>query len=76
MTFTTHRSTIQTLKPGDRHFQIRDGLTVASRAGFEISSDCPYNHLQIIQTCIEKGWIKPVANISEREMVFIGLTDE
>jgi len=76
MTFKTHKTQIHTLKPGNPNFVIIDGLIVAPRAGFEISKDCPYNHLQILQTCIDKGWIKPVAHITERELLFMGLSQE
>ena len=76
MTFKIHQSTVRTLKQGDRHFNITDKLLVTPRAGFEISKDCPYNHLQILQTCIDRGWLKPVAHITERELLFMGLTEE
>lgn len=76
MTYTVHQTQIRTLKHGDNNFRIVDGLVVADRAGFEISNDCPYNHLQILQTCIDRGWIKPIANVTERELLFIGLSKE
>ena len=76
MTFTTHQTSVRTLKQGDRHFNITDKFVVTPRAGFEISKDCPYNHLQILQTCIDRGWLKPVAHITERELVFMGLTEK
>jgi hypothetical protein len=74
MTYTVYQSQIYTLKPGDPNFVITAGLEQANRAGFEISKDCPYNHLQILQTCIDRGWLKPVANVTERELIFMGLT--
>jgi hypothetical protein len=76
MTFKTHQTSVRTLKQGDRHFSITDKFVVTPRAGFEISKDCPYNHLQILQTCIDRGWIKPVAHVTERELIFMGLTNE
>ena len=76
MNITAHKTQIRALKPGDNNFRIVDGLVVADRAGFEISNDCPYNHLQILQTCIDRGWIKPVAHITERELLFMGLANE
>jgi hypothetical protein len=59
--FLTTKSNIRTIRPGDPDWIITDGLMVSYRAGFEISNDCPYNHLQILQTCIDRGWIKPIA---------------
>ena len=58
---TATKTQIKTIRPGDPDWIITDGLMMAPRAGFEISNDCPYNHLQILQTCIDRGWIKPIA---------------
>jgi hypothetical protein len=76
MTITFHQSTIHTIRPGDRHFQIQDKLLVAQRAGFEISKNCPANHIVYITNAIDRGWLTPVAHVTEREMLFMGLTDE
>lgn len=76
MIFKTHQSNIRTLKQGDRNFCIIDGITMAPRAGFEISEKCPQNYAMIIANCIDKGWIKPVAHITERELLFMGLSQE
>jgi hypothetical protein len=76
MNITAHRSQIRTLKQGDCNFCIIDGMTLSPRAGFEISKQCPQNYAMIIATCIDKGWIKPIANITERELLFIGLSDD
>ena len=74
--FTTHNSKVHTLKPGDKHFQITDKFTVANRAGFEIDAKCPAQYKQIIAECYQRGWLIPVANLTEREMIFMGLTDD
>jgi len=76
MNITTHRSTIHTIRPGDRHFQIQDKFTVSNRASIEIDEKCPSQYKQIIAECYRQGWLKPVANITERERLFMGLTDE
>jgi hypothetical protein len=73
--FTTYNSTVYTLKPGDKNFLIQDRFTVANRAGFEIDANCPTEYKQIIAMCYQKGWLTPVANVTEREMIFMGLTD-
>jgi len=59
--FFSEPTKIKTIRPGDIDWFIIDGLKIAPRAGFEISNDCPYNHLQILQTCIDRGWVKPIA---------------
>jgi hypothetical protein len=74
--FTTHNSKIRTLRPGNKNFHIIDGMVTAPRAGLEISNRCPENYKSLIVECINHGWLKPVANITEREMIFMGLTNE
>jgi len=72
---TSYKNKIRTLKPGDKHFQIQDTFTTANRAGFEIDATCPSQYKQIIAECYQRGWLTLVANVTEREMIFWGLTD-
>jgi hypothetical protein len=74
--FTIAKANTKTIKPGDKNFLIKGDFTVTPRAGFDISKDCPYNHLQILQTCIDRGWLKPVAHVTEKEYIFMGLTND
>ena len=76
MSITSHRSQIRTLKQEDKEFYIQDKFITAPRAGFEISLECPREYRQIIAECISNGWIKPIANISERELLFMGLSND
>jgi hypothetical protein len=46
----------------------------APRAGFEISQGCPKEYKMILNECILHGWIKPVAHVTERELIFMGLS--
>jgi len=71
---TVYKSKIHTIKQGDRHFMIEDGLMMAQRAGIEISDDCPSAYRELIVSAYNKGWIKPFANVTESEMLFLGLT--
>lgn len=73
--FVIKESAVRTIKQNDPRFLIKDGLTVTPRAGFEISIQCPSEHRMILTEAINKGWIKPVAHITERELLFLGLTD-
>lgn len=73
MKFTTRQSQIRTLKQSDPRFHIHDEFTTAPRAGFEISSGCPENYKHLILECINHGWLKPVAHVTERELIFMGL---
>ena len=74
MTYTTHKSQVRSIKLGDPNFYIHDKFTSTPRAGFEINQRCPENYRDLIQECIRHGWLKPVAHITERELLFMGLT--
>lgn len=74
MTFTTHRNQIRKLDKTDPRFMIHDGFTVAPRAGFEISQSCPAEYKSIFITAINAGWLKPIAHVHERELIFMGLS--
>jgi hypothetical protein len=74
MTFTFQNSNIRTIKQGDPNFNIQDGLVVSPRAGFEISRSCPKEYRTILLQAFEAGWLKPVANVTERELIFMGLS--
>jgi len=74
--FKVKETQIRTLKANDPRFLIRDGFIVAPRAGFEIDSRCPYEYRMVIDECLRNGWLKPVANMTERELIFQGLINE
>ena len=74
MTYTIYRSQVHTIRQKDPNFTIQDGLTLTPRAGFEINKSCPREYRQIIAACIDQGWLQPVANVTERELIFAGLT--
>lgn len=73
MTYNVHKSQIRTLRPNDPRFIINDGMVVSPRAGFHILQECPREYKLVIQDCIDRGWLQPIANITERELLFIGL---
>jgi hypothetical protein len=75
MSYTVHKSQIRTLMQSDPRFHIRDKFVTTPRAGFEINEKCPREYKLIIAECINNGWIKPVAHVTERELLFIGLTE-
>lgn len=76
MNITSTRDTVRAIRPDDPNFIIKNQFILTPRAALEISPNCPYNHLQVIQTCIDRGWIKPVAHVTERELLFMGLSKE
>ena len=76
MNIKTYQSQIRTLKQGDRNFNIVDNFLVCPRAGFEINQRCPENYRELLLECIGHGWIKPVAHVHERELIFMGLSND
>jgi hypothetical protein len=76
MTFTIHQSQIRTIKQSDPRFHIHDKFITAPRAGFEISQRCPENYRDLIAECINHGWLKPVAYMTERELLISGLSND
>jgi hypothetical protein len=74
MTYTIHQSQIRTIRQQDPNFLIQDGLTITPRAGFEISNTCPRQYKLMIMEAIKNGWLQPIANLTERELIFMGLT--
>lgn len=51
----TTQTKLTTIRQNDPRFVLKDGLVTAQRAGFEISSGCPYSYRQVIQECINNG---------------------
>jgi hypothetical protein len=76
MNIKLRKSQLRTLKSNDPRFHIVDGSVTAQRAGFEISNQCPEEYKAIFITCVMHGWIKPVATVTERELLFMGLTKD
>ena len=74
MTYTIYQSQVRTIRQEDPNFTIQDGLTITPRAGFEISNNCPRQYKLMITEAIKNGWLQPVANLTERELIFMGLT--
>ena len=70
MSYTIHRSQIHTIRQEDPNFTIQDGVTIAPRAGFEISNDCPRQYKLMIMEAIKNGWLQPVAYMKESEYVW------
>jgi hypothetical protein len=76
MNYTVHQNQIRTLRQDDPRFIIKDKFVVSPRAGFEFSQDCPRTHKLMIMEAIKNEWLMPIANITERELIFMGLTNE
>lgn len=75
MNITVNTSAIKTIQSSDPRFLIKDKYVIAPRAGFEISINCPDSYKSVIIQCINKGWLQPVAHMTERELLFVGLNE-
>ena len=68
MTFKTEPSSIRTLRRYDKGFMISDGVVYSPRAGFLVTTDCPNNYKDIIQICIDRNWLQPVAYVKDSQL--------
>lgn len=75
MSITLRESNFKTLRHGDFGFNMKDGIVIAPRAGFEFSATCPHEYKQIIVECIKRGWLKPVATVRDYELTREALCD-
>ena len=66
--FTIKQTCIPTIRQGDPKWLIVDGTVAAPRAGFEITTRCPREYKELIQDCIDRGWLKPIANVRDNEL--------
>lgn len=67
MTIVKEESPWVTLREGDTGFQLQGPLSVANRAGIEISKSCPDRIQQNLMAAIFNGWIKPVAHVPKND---------
>lgn len=65
-----------TIRPGNPDFNITGKYTISRRASIEISSKCPKSIALLIADAMERGYIVPVATITEREKIFMSLANE
>lgn len=75
MNITTRQTKIRRLDRSDPNFTIRDDFVAVPRAGFEISKTCPGEYRSILMQAVQAGWIKPIAHVHERELLFMGLSN-
>jgi hypothetical protein len=72
---TSKQSSIRTIRSNDRKWFINDGFIVAPRAGFEICGTMPREYKLIITECMNKGWLRPVANVKDNELFWEALQE-
>lgn len=74
MTFVETKSKVHTIRESDPNFRINDGMVIYPRAMLHVLPECPHHIAEAISLASSKGWLKCVAHITEREMLFIGLS--
>lgn len=75
MTYTTHKSTTRRIYRGQADFTMLDGVKLVPRAEVIVLEQCPANMRDMINYAIAKGWIQPVANVRDEELVWDKLTN-
>jgi hypothetical protein len=76
-TFITEKTkSIRTIRAGDLKFKIPAGIMMSDRASIEIDPVCPNRYSSIILEAYSKGWIRPVAHVTEREYILLGLSTD
>lgn len=73
MKFVGYKNNVKIIRPSDDHFYIKNRFVVTPRAGFEIVKECPREYKLIIQDCIDRGWLKPVAHVTDYELLVMNL---
>jgi len=76
MDIKLHESKVKSIRAGDQRFMIQDGFASYPRAMLHVLPECPIEYSLVIQKCFNNGWIKPVAHVTERELIFMGLANE
>ena len=73
---TAKTKSIRTIRADDPKFKIPAGIMMSNRASIEIDSVCPTAYSNIILEAYSKGWIRPVAHVTEREYILLGLSSD
>ena len=68
--FTTSDYKFIRMVEGDEDFHMTDGIRLVPRAAVEISDECPVNTKYLVMDAIQKGYVKPVAWVKDRELMW------
>jgi hypothetical protein len=67
-------TSVKEVDHGDPLFTINTGLTIAQRAGIKINTNCPAEYSYMIVRAVERGWIEPVAYVTDQEYMIMKLS--
>lgn len=70
MSFTVKPNEVKTLFPGDAGFKFIKDMVEYPRAAIVITEDCPDNLKSQIWIYQRKGYIKPVAYVPTKELIW------
>jgi hypothetical protein len=70
---TTIEDTTKVIKRGDPNFLISNKLSYSPRASINVSQKCPQRIVDIIVDAYTRGWIEPVATVTEEEYTWMTL---
>ena len=70
MTYKVHPSTTRRLFRGEPGFSMVDGVRLVPRAEIVVLEQCPANLRDMLQYAITKGYVQPVANVRDEELVW------
>ena len=70
MSYTFHESTTRRLYRSQDDFFMLDGVKLVPRAEIVVLKECPTNIVDMINYAIAKGYIQPVANVRDEELVW------
>ena len=74
MTYTVQKSTTKRLFRGQDGFFMQDGIRLVPRAEIVVLKECPTNMVDMLNYVIAKGYLQPVANVRDEELVWDKLT--
>ena len=70
MTYKVTPSTTRRLWRGEPGFSMIDGVRLVPRAEIVVLEQCPANIRDMLQYAIAKGYVQPVANVRDEELVW------
>ena len=74
--YSTPKTKVRKIKSTDPNFNITTDWIIYPRAAIHISQRCPDTYKHLIEECVNHGWIKPVAHVTEKEYLWMNLAND
>jgi hypothetical protein len=75
MNISLHKSNVRTIRDSDPDFKIVDGFVVYPRAMLYVTPGAPANVQQTLDWAIAQGYIRCVAHVTDRELMWDRLSE-